>query len=159
MDGFGGLKGWSVGWVGWLTPGILIIVHQVRLVMSSAIRVDQSVTFLLSFSFFLWEPSFMLKSYGVGCGGGWVAYRILVSAPVPFWAFCVWGLKGLGTFCFLGIGVGNLRVWGIGLDDSHITNLTIFSLQVSDNGLGARVYGERNVLETLRRHTLDGDLR
>ena len=29
---------------------------------------------------FVWDPSFMLKSYGV-VGGGWVvAYRILVSA-------------------------------------------------------------------------------
>ena len=46
----------------------------------------------------------MLKSYGVGCGGGWVAYRILVSAPVPFCFFLVLGLKGLGTFEVLGFG-------------------------------------------------------
>ena len=56
----------------------------------------------------MWDPSFMLKSYG------WVvvvvAYRILVSAPVPFgliwvsnwvelgwdWAEGDWGLEGLG---------------------------------------------------------------
>ena len=55
----------------------------------------------------------MLKSYGVVVGGGrWVAYRILVSAPVPFgliWVFN-WGWTGLG------LGVGGLgtrgnRVW------------------------------------------------
>ena len=49
----------------------------------------------------------MLKSYGVVVVvvGGWVAYRILVSAPVPFGLIWVlnwvgqgwdWGLKGLG---------------------------------------------------------------
>ena len=32
----------------------------------------------------MWDPSFMLKSYGVV---GWVAHEILVSAPVPFWGF------------------------------------------------------------------------
>ena len=55
----------------------------------------------------------MLKSWGVVVGGwvfGWVAYRILVSAPVPFgliwvsywvglgwdWVWRDWGLMGLG---------------------------------------------------------------
>ena len=37
----------------------------------------------------------MLKSYGVG--GGWVvAYRILVSAPVPFGLIWVFNWVGLG---------------------------------------------------------------
>ena len=55
---------------------------------------------------FLWDPSFMLKSYRVVV----VAYRILLSAPVPFglvwvsnwvglgwdWVWRDWGLMGLG---------------------------------------------------------------
>ena len=68
----------------------------------------------------------MLKSYGVGgsqclCGGASVyvvAYRILVSAPVPFWVFWVWGLKGLGSFVFFWN--GDLWVWGLGLDNIFI---------------------------------------
>ena len=44
----------------------------------------------------------MLKSCGVGGGGGWVAWRNLVSAQGPL--VLGLGLKGLG-----------LRVWGQGL--------------------------------------------
>ena len=47
----------------------------------------------------------MLKSYGVG--GGWVAYRILVSAPVPF-GFN-WGWNRVGTELGLGPGVLGTR--------------------------------------------------
>ena len=42
-------------------------------------------------STFLLEHSFMLKSYRA-VGGGWVAYKTLVSAPVPIWI----GIRGLG---------------------------------------------------------------
>ena len=47
----------------------------------------------------MWDPSFMLKSYGVVVGGGgwWVAYSILVSAPVPFGFRSYWDLVGVGT--------------------------------------------------------------
>ena len=42
----------------------------------------QPKTFLiLTIITFLLEHSFMLKSYGVG---GWVAHKILLSAPVPW---------------------------------------------------------------------------
>ena len=48
----------------------------------------------------------MLKSYGVG--GGWVAYRILVSAPVPFGFNWGWNWVGLG----LGLDLGRLGIRG-----------------------------------------------
>ena len=67
---------------------------------------DYSETFLLS-EVFCGTPPSCLK---VVVGGGWVAYRILVSAPVPFgliwvsnwvglgwnWVWRDWGLMGLG---------------------------------------------------------------
>ena len=52
----------------------------------------------------------LLHALKLGVGGGWVvvvvvAYRILVSAPVPFcFVFLVLGLKGFGTLGFLGFG-------------------------------------------------------
>ena len=46
--------------------------------------------------------------------GGWVAYRILVSAPVPF-GFN-WGLIGVGLGLDLVWGDWGLRGWGLGLD-------------------------------------------
>ena len=48
-------------------------------------RVDHSETFLLS-KLFCGSPPLCLNVMGGG-GGGWVAYRILLSAPVPFWGF------------------------------------------------------------------------
>ena len=49
----------------------------------------------------------MLKSYGVG--GGWVvAYRILVSAPVPFGFNLGWNWVGTR----LGVGLGGLGTRG-----------------------------------------------
>ena len=49
----------------------------------------------------------MLKSYGVG--GGWVAYRILVSAPVPFGLIWVLNWVGLGWDWVWGdLGLGGL---------------------------------------------------
>ena len=56
----------------------------------------------------------MLKSYGVGGGGGWVAWSNLVSAQGPL--VLDLGLKGLG-----------LRVWGQGL--------TIFYLHLEVQGV------------------------
>ena len=55
-------------------------------------QVKGTILNLSYFRNFLWEPSFMLKSYRVGgsqslCGGARVyvvAHKILVSAPVPF---------------------------------------------------------------------------
>ena len=57
---------------------------------------------ILIISTFQLEHSFMLKSYRVG--GGWVvAYKILVSAPVPIW-IGIWGLGlGLDNFEYLQI--------------------------------------------------------
>ena len=54
--------------------GILKMVHQVRLMMFSLKMVDKSMSL------------FSLSNYMGGVGGGWwwVAYMILVSAPVPF---------------------------------------------------------------------------
>ena len=55
----------------------------------------------------------MLKSYG------WVvvvvAYRILVSAPVPFWVYLGWNWVELGWDCVCGD--WGLRSWGLGLDN------------------------------------------
>ena len=47
---------------------------------TSFFLLDHNETFLL-LEFFLWYPSFMIKSYWVVVLGGWVvvAYRILVS--------------------------------------------------------------------------------
>ena len=46
----------------------------------------------------LWDPSFMVKSYWVVVVvvGGWVAYRILVSAPVPLVLIRVLNWVGVG---------------------------------------------------------------
>ena len=56
----------------------------------------------------------MLKSYGVV--GGWVvAYRILVSAPVPFGLIWVSNWVGLGWDWVWGY--WGLRGWGLGLDN------------------------------------------
>ena len=60
----------------------------------------------------MWDPSFMLKSWGVV--GGWVAYRILVSAPVPFWIYLGRNWVGLGWDWVWGD--WGLRGWGLGLD-------------------------------------------
>ena len=59
----------------------------------------------------MWDPSFMLKSYGWGGWvGGWVvAHKILVSAPVPL----EWILTG---FDWVGLGLGGLG-FGMGLDN------------------------------------------
>ena len=48
----------------------------------------------------------MLKSWGVG-GGWWVAYSILVSAPVPFGFSSYWDLVGIGPRGFWDYGVGD----------------------------------------------------
>ena len=48
--------------------------------------------------------------------GGWVvAYRILVSAPVPFWVYWGWNWVGLGWDWVCED--WGLRVWGLGLDN------------------------------------------
>ena len=50
-----------------LNAGILIMMQQVRM------EEGGTILNLLLFEFFLWDPSFMLKSYGwggVGWGGG-----------------------------------------------------------------------------------------
>ena len=55
----------------------------------------------------MWDPSVMLKSYGVGwCG--LVAHKVLVSAQGP------------SVLCFWVLG---LRVWGLGLTifKTHLT--------------------------------------
>ena len=57
----------------------------------------------------------MLKSCGGWVVGGWVAYRILVSAPVPFWANWGWNWVGLGWDWVWGD--WGLRGWGLGLDN------------------------------------------
>ena len=55
----------------------------------------------------------MLKS----CGGWWVvAYRILVSAPVPFWVYLGWNWVGSGWDWARG-DLG-LKGWGLGLDNN-----------------------------------------
>ena len=47
-------------------------------------------------------------------GGGWVvAYRILVSAPVPFWVYLGWNWVGLG-WTGLGLGLGGFGTQGLG---------------------------------------------
>ena len=56
----------------------------------------------------------MLKSWGVGGWvGGWVAYSILVSAPVPFGFSSYWDLLGVGPRGFgtkgLGTGLDNFE--------------------------------------------------
>ena len=52
-----------------------------------------------------------------GWVGGWwvVAYRILVSAPVPFWVYLGWNWVGLGWNWVWGD--WGLRGWGLGLDN------------------------------------------
>ena len=46
-------------------------------------------------------------------GGGGVAYRFLVSAPVPFWP--LWALLGLELgWTGLGLGLGGLGTQGLG---------------------------------------------
>ena len=40
-----------------------------------------------------------------------MAYRILVSAPVPFWVYLGWNWVGLG-------GDLGLKGWGLGLDNN-----------------------------------------
>ena len=86
-------------WVGWLapkismsSPGFLKMVHQLRLMMFSLKMVDYSMSLL-------WLSTR-------------VAYRILVSAQVPFGLD--WGWNWVGTS--LGLGLGGLgtrgtRVW------------------------------------------------
>ena len=58
----------------------------------------------------------MLKSYGVVVGG-WVAWSILVSAPVPFVFKSYLDLVGVG------LGVLGLRVWGQGLTIGRFTHV------------------------------------
>ena len=48
----------------------------------------------------------------------WVAYRILVSAPVPFWVY--WGWKWVGLGWDWVWGNWGLRGWGLGLDNLSI---------------------------------------
>ena len=65
----------------------------------------------------------MLKNYRVV---GWVAHEILVSSPVPFWGF--WGFE-------------DLRVWGLGLDNSSNVDkrdVELYFLQVSNMSLLSR---------------------
>ena len=57
----------------------------------------------------------MLKSCGVGSGGGWVAYRILVSAPVPFGL--IWDSNWVGSWTGLGLGLEGLGTNGFGVGD------------------------------------------
>ena len=52
---------------------------------------------------------------GGGGGGGWVAYRILVSAPVPFWVYWGWNWVGLGWDWVWGD--WGHKGWGLGLDN------------------------------------------
>ena len=53
----------------------------------------------------------MLKSYW--WGGGWVAPKILVSAPVPFWP--LWALLGLELgWTGLGLDLGGFGTQGLG---------------------------------------------
>ena len=66
----------------------------------------------------------MFKSYGVvvvggGGGGGWVAWSILVSAPVPLYE-----QGGIGS----GLGLGGLgtKALGTGLDNLVMTAKTDF---------------------------------
>ena len=54
----------------------------------------------------------MLKSCGVG-GGGWVAYRILLSAPVPFGPLRAPFRVGTGLE-WVGIGSGGIGDSGVG---------------------------------------------
>ena len=46
-------------------------------------------------------------------GGGWVAPKIFVSAPVPFWANWGWNWVGIGSGGIADSGRG----WGLGLDN------------------------------------------
>ena len=64
----------------------------------------------------MWDPSFMLKSYG-WLIGGWVAYSILVSAQGPL---------------VLGFG---LRVWGRGLTIVHHFSNLYSCLDSKDCGI------------------------
>ena len=50
----------------------------------------------LLFEFVCGTPPSCLKVKGL-VGGGWVAYSILVSAPVPFGFRSFWDLVGVGT--------------------------------------------------------------
>ena len=138
--------GWVLvgGWVWWVgllapnisvsSPGILKMVHQVDWWCSCwrwwttpcpssrcppdffwwTSRVDHSGPFLFS-ELFCGTPPSCLKVRG-GLGGWVVAYRILVSAPVPFGLIWVsnwvgldwdWGLRGWGL---VGLGLGT-RAW------------------------------------------------
>ena len=76
-------------------------------------RFDHSVPFLFS-ELFCGTPPSCLK---VVVGGWWVvvAYRILVSAPVPFWANWGWNWVGLGWDWVWGD--WGLKGWGLGLDN------------------------------------------
>ena len=47
---------------------------------------------------------------------GWVAPKILVSAPVPFWP--LWALLGLELGWDWVWGDWGLRGWGLGLDNN-----------------------------------------
>ena len=64
----------------------------------------------------------MLKSYG-----WWVvvAYRILVSAPVPNWVYLGWNWVGLDWDCVWGD--WGLRGWGLGLDNFLCSSQKKFS--------------------------------
>ena len=56
--------------------------------------------------------------------GGWVAYRILVSAPVPFWVY--WGWNWVGSGWDWARGDLGLKGWGLGLDN-FVDNIVFFT--------------------------------
>ena len=58
-------------------PHVLPLAIHLELFMLAGLSRSSRVSFTLWV--FVWDPSFMLKSCGVG-SGWWVAYRILVSA-------------------------------------------------------------------------------
>ena len=101
-----------------LNAGILIMLQQVRLMMFSLNMVEavhlsffagQVGGIFPTLWFFMWDPSFILKSYGGG-GGGWGGglWDFSVSPRPLGFGFSGFGAKGLGPSS---LRLGSLHVY------------------------------------------------